>query len=123
MPTAIPFTATASLSFSPDGTLPEASQASAGSGAYDAKDDDQFNLTGSGSTTLTLKGVAKGLQIVVDASATAAPINVRINGGTDDIEISPGGHLQLYNPVPVGGITSVTIAYTTANVVKVIALA
>ena len=92
-------------------------------GSFDEKDDDQFNLTGSGSVTVTLKGPVKALQISIDASSTAAPINVRINGGTDDIEISPGGHMQVHNPVPSVGITSVEIIHTTANVVQVIGLA
>ena len=123
MPTAIPFTVNASLAFSPDGVGPEATQAQSASGTYDEKDDDQFSLTGSGSAAMTLKGPAKALQISVDPSATASVINVRINGGTDDIEVAPGGHIQIFNPVPSVGITSLLIVHTTANVVKVIALA
>ena len=122
MPIAIPFTITASLSFSPDGVLPAAAQAVSIAGAYDAKDDDQYNLAGTGSESITLKGPAKALQISVDANATSAPINVNVNGGSDDLEISPGGHLQISNPVPIGGITTLAIVHTSANVVKVIAL-
>lgn len=122
MPTAIPFTVSTSLSFSPDGVAPVSTQALSETGSYDQKDDDQFNLTGAGSASMTLKAAAKALQISVDASATAAEINVNINGGTDDIEIAPGGHIQIFNPDPNVGITSLDIVHTTANVVKVIAL-
>ena len=122
MPTAVPFTLAASIDFSPDGVAPTCPRSRSITGAWDEKDDDQHNLTGSGSVVVTLKGPAKALYITVDASSTAAPLNIRINGGTDDIEISPGGLMVLSNPNPSVGITSVTIVHTTANVVTLVAL-
>ena len=123
MPIAIPFTITAGLSFSPDGVAAVCPHDLSASGSFDEKDDDQFNLTGAGNVIVTLKAAVKALQISVDASSTAAVVNIRVNGGTDDIEIAPGGHMQVFNPVPVVGITSIEIIHTTSNVVKVIGLA
>jgi hypothetical protein len=123
MPTSIPFTVSAGLTFSPDGVATESPHALSATGSFDQKDDDQVSLSGSGSVVLTLKGQAKALQISVDASATASPILVNVNGGSDDIEISPGGFMEVYNPVPSAGITAITITHTTANVVRVVALA
>lgn len=124
MPLGIPFTVTSSLAFSPDGVAPSSTQSQSATGTYDQKDDDQLSLTGAGTATLTLKGPAKALQISVDPSTTAAEINVQLNSsGNDDIEIAPGGHVQIFNPIPNVGITALDIVYTTSCVVKVIALA
>lgn len=122
MPTAIPFSISTSLSFSPDGVAATCPRSLAASSTFDQKDDDQFELTGAGTVSMTLKAAAKALQISVDASATAAEVNININSGVENIEIAPGGHLQLYNPVPNVGITALDIVYTTSNVVRVVAL-
>lgn len=122
MGSAIPFSGSISLSFSPDDSQPQAVRSLTLTGSFDVQDDDLLSLTGAGTESLTLKAAAKVLFIKVDSSATAAAINVIANGGADTWEISPGGGILYMNPVPSAGITSLDIVYTTSNIVRVVAL-
>lgn len=123
MASAVPFSVSSSLTYSPDDGQPDAIHALVGSGVFDIKADRLLNLAGAGTTVITLDGPAKVLFIKVDAQAISPTvINVNINGGSENIEIAPGGGILLFNPVPVVGITSIDIVHTTTNIVHVVAL-
>jgi len=95
------------------------------SSQFDSANEQVLNLSGSGTAVIPFGTVPaaglKGLLIKVDASTTAAAITVAIDGGTP-FEVSPGGFVAVGSPAPVAGITSVSIAYTSANKVRVWAL-
>lgn len=83
-----------------------------------------LSLTSAGTKTVDLGTIAspgvKGLLVAVEASATAAPIKVQINGSvTGGIEIAPGGFMAVASPVPVTGTTQLDIVYTTPVVVRI----
>jgi hypothetical protein len=89
------------------------------SGTYLALVADLLNVLVPGSVALPFGSIiapgAKGFLIRYDAQgAPAAPVLVTINGGTQPIEISPGGMLVYFNPAPVVGIVSVSIAFAAA---------
>lgn len=96
------------------------------SGQYDSSNEQVLVVTGSGSKTIPFGTVGaaglKGLLIKVDANASGAPVLITINGGNQPIEVSPGGFIAVGSPNPVTGITAITVAYTTANKVRVWAL-
>jgi len=118
------FTISGALSLPPDAGQPLASIPFNGAGSFSSKVDLELNLTGSGSKDVDLGSVeapgAKCVLIEVDSNALSEPINVRFNGGSDtgQLEIAPGGFLAYSNPVPTGGITAITIVYTTDNRVR-----
>lgn len=78
----------------------------------------RFELSGSGTQSVDLSALpaegAKMLVVQVDAdtSPAAAPINLNINGGTDNWEIDTGGFLASGSPEPVTGITQLDIVHT-----------
>jgi hypothetical protein len=117
-----PFSVSVSISFSRDTSQPETTTAFALSDTFEAKDDDIYDLTGAGVESITLKGQAKLLFIKVAADAAAAEILVELNGGSDQIEIPPGGSKLIVNPAPSAGVTSLVINHTTANKVTLVAL-
>lgn len=95
-------------------------------GQYGSENRQVLDLVGTGTASIPF-GTApsaglKGLLIKVDANPTSAPVLVTINGSADPIEISPGGFIAVGSPTPGAGITSISIAYTTANKVRVWAL-
>lgn len=47
------------------------------------------------------------------------PIQVKLNGSTNSVELSSGGFLLLASPNPSSGITSVSIQYSSAGKVHV----
>jgi hypothetical protein len=120
---AAPFTISGSLVFAPDSGQPQATQPFSTASTFESKTEQELNISGAGSQVISFGTLgspgAKALLIEVDASSTGAPINVNVNGGTDDLEISPGGFLALGSPAPVTGITSITIVSTTANKVRI----
>lgn len=76
----------------------------------------RMTLVGAGTKVIPFGTVgspgAKGILIEYLPQAGGVPINVTFNGGTEPVEIAPGGFLALGNPVPVAGITSLSIVYT-----------
>lgn len=111
MPTA--FSLSGSFNFPADDGEPVAKRPFSQSGNFTAKSEQDLVLTGAGTQAVgfgTITGVSAALIEV--ASTSAAPINIRINGGTDDIEIAPGGFLAYSNPVPATPITSMEVVYT-----------
>jgi len=85
---------------------------------YTRKSIHRYELAGAGTQAVDLSSLpstgAKMLVVQVDpdASPAAAPINLRINSGTDDWEIDTGGFLAHGSPEPVVGITTLDIIHT-----------
>jgi len=122
-----PFALQATLQLPPDVGLPQVSVALAVSSQFDSKADFDLQLTGAGTHSVNLgTSIAPGLKallVKVDASATAAPITLLVNGAvTGGFEISPGGGIALASPNPVVGITALDIVHTTAVTVRIWAL-
>lgn len=120
-----PFQAQGSLVFSPDDGIPQVPLPFNYSGAFASLASARLVMTGAGSLAIPMGSIAavKALLLEVEFSATSsAPVILHVNGGTDDIEISPGGILMYVNPSPVAGITSITIDRTEDVVVRVHAL-
>ena len=126
MATATPFTLQGFFRYPPDDGSPEADRDFSVQSSYLSKSEVDLNLVGAGSYTanfgtLTALG-AKGLLVEVAAAApgaTAAPINVRFNGGAEDVEISQGGFLAFGSPNPVAGILGLEIIHTQNACVKI----
>lgn len=84
---------------------------------YTRKTVQRFEKTGSGTGAVDLSNLPTvGAKLIVvqvdpDSSSAALPIQVQINGSTDDIEISVGGFLAYGSPKPAVGITEVTFSY------------
>lgn len=126
MATATPFTLQGFLRYPPDDGAADADRDFSVQSSYLSKSEADLNLVGAGSHTvsfgtLTALG-AKGILIEVAAAApgaTAAPINVRFNGGVEDVEISQGGFFAFGSPNPLAGILGLEIIHTQNACVKV----
>lgn len=123
----IPFSITATLNLPGGPTLPNDPIPAAVSSNFDHDSEFRLVLSGSGTKNLDLGTVGspglKGLLIMVEASSTAAPIVVRANAAVTGVEIAPGGFLAMGSPVPVSGITALSIDYTSSVTVRIWALA
>jgi hypothetical protein len=123
---ASPFAFAGTLQIPSDPSLPPDGIPVNMQGQFSSENTQILNLTGSGSKTVPFGTIGSaglnGLLIRVDPNATSQPINVTVNGGSMPIEISPGGFLSFGSPNPATGITSISIAYTSNNVVRIWAL-
>lgn len=123
-----PFTAQATLSFPPDVSVPAELVEVAFSAQYDQFVWSVMKLTGAGTKAIDFGNIGapgvKAALIKVDADPVAAPINLQWNGGgaPGEQEIAPGGFFMLGSAVPVSGLTSLSIVYTTAVTVRVLLL-
>jgi hypothetical protein len=125
MMAASPYQVTGSITFPPDTGAPVIAPTASGSGQFTSRSDGILNLTGSGTQVVPIGTIpsagAKILQIEVDPDtnpSSRTPILVKFNGNSDGVEISPGGSLQVHNPKPVAGTASLSISYTSDNVVR-----
>jgi hypothetical protein len=122
------FQISGSLAIPPDAGQPNAPLPFSGSGSYSSKVEHILNLVGAATHSLGMGTVispgAKVVLIEVDASSTAAPINLRWNGGgsSGQMEIAPGGFFAVHNPSPVAGLTALDIVHTTENTVRITVL-
>ena len=96
---------------------------------YDSKSSFEYNLPSSSGTkvvdfgTMPTAGV-KALLVTYDGvppggGGPPPVVAILVNGGSTVHELSSGGFLCLGSPVPVAGITAMSIAYTGAGKVKV----
>src|SRR3972149_7991488 len=103
---ATPFTLQGSLVLPPDTGQPNCTIPFALASAFDGEQHYILNLLGAGTKTIDFGTVVspglKAFLLEVDPSATAAPINVRINGGgaVGQWEVSAGGFLACGRPGP-----------------------
>lgn len=120
-----PYQLTASVTFAPDTGAPVIAPTASGSGQFTSRSDGILNLTGSGTQVVPLGTIpsagAKVLQIEVDPDtnpSSRTPIIVKFNGAGTGVEVAPGGSVQIHNPKPVAGTASLSIDYTSDNVVR-----
>ncbi len=88
---------------------------------YDHLVKNRYTFTGAGTKAVDFGSLsaigAKAIAVTVDpdASLAAQPVHVTVNGGTDVMEVAPGGFLLFGSPKPTAaGITSLSIAYTSS---------
>lgn len=111
MPTA--FTLAGSFDFPPDDGEPVAKRPYSQSGSFNSKSEQDLILTGAGTQAVGFGSIAGVVAALIEVAPTSsAPVIIHINGGTDDIEIAPGGFLAYSNPVPGTPITSMDVVYT-----------
>jgi len=92
------------------------------SSSFKPKSEDEYDLSGAGTKAVDMAGIssagAKFFSIEVSTTTpddlpASAPVNLRVNGGTDDIELSPGGFIIFGSPNPTAsGITSLDLVHT-----------
>lgn len=120
---AIAFNLTGQLQSPPDEGAPPVAIAFGVAGQAQSEEGGRLTLTGSGTKTIAFGSIgspgAKAVLIEYLPTSSGAPITVKFNGGTDELEISPGGFFALGNPVPVDGITALTIVYSSDCQVRV----
>jgi hypothetical protein len=115
-----PYTFSGTLVYPPDDGQPAVARPFSVSGQYDVKAEFDYDLLGGGTQVVDFGSVsdAKAIQIEVAADAQA-PVNVRFNGGTDDVEISAGGFLCAANPAPSTGVSALSLVHTNDAKVQV----
>lgn len=110
---ATPFTFSGSLVYPPDAGQPNAARAFSNSGNFDVKAEYEYALVGAGTQVVDFGSVANAKGALVElASDAGAPVNLRVNGGTDDIEVAPGGFFCLSSPSPSVGLSALSIVHT-----------
>lgn len=118
-----PFIITGNLNFPPSTGLPNIDIPFSGQSTFTQKGNDRLVLTGSGTHSVDLGSIStlglKGWAALHEDDGAAAPINIRINSGTDDREISRGGFELYFNPSPASGLLSLDIVHTTDVCVRV----
>lgn len=122
-----PFVIESTLRYPPEDGEPVVPRPVSLSSSYTSKAEFDFTFSGSGSKVVDLGTIATGvraLHIEVDAESTPSiAVNITINGGTDVLQLKPGGFISYGNPDPsAGGITAFTITRTQACRVLVRAL-
>jgi hypothetical protein len=120
------FTFNGTLDFPADTGEPNSQLPFAGQSAATSKFSSTIPLTGSGTLSLDLTSIsglpaagAKGFLIELDTGSGVSPVNVRVNGGTDDLEVSAGGFVAYYSPTPATGVTQIDVVYTADACVRV----
>lgn len=119
-----PFSFSGTLKVPLDLGIPEEMLNVAFASAYDQYCLSKMDLVGAGTKSVPFGNLgapgAKFVLIKVDASATAAPVQLRWNGGgaLGQQEIAPGGFLLLGSSVPVAGMTSLDVVFTTNVTVR-----
>lgn len=112
----ISFVLNGSLQYPPDEGAPPVTVQFGITAQGQSQEGGRMTLTGTGTKVIPFGTVgspgAKGVLIEYLPQPGGVPVNVTFNGGTDALEISPGGFLAIGNPAPTAGITSLSIAYT-----------
>lgn len=122
---ATPFSTSGSLAYPPETGMQPVQLPFGGAGSFESKVEAEYNIPSAGTIdvdfgTLAAPG-AKGFLLEVDANSTGLPINVRFNGAgaAGQMEVSPGGHVSYFSPLPATGITAISIVSTSPNRVRV----
>lgn len=99
------------------------------SSSFSTKSEDEYILTGAGTKAVDMASInatgAKFFSIEVgtlnaSGQPAAAAVMVRVNGGSDDIELAPGGFLVFSSPTPTAlGILSLSLVHTLDALVTV----
>lgn len=118
-----PFSLLAKLLFATDDGKPQVEHTAQGDGQFTTLAAGTLTVLGASTTPVpfgtTPAAGAKAVQLEYLADAVnLQPIQVTFNGGTDQMEISPGGSITYHNPNPVAGLTGMTLAHTTNGTVN-----
>lgn len=91
--------------------------------AYVSEVESRLIMTGAGTTVVPFGTVAApGAKIILveyEPDVAALPISLKFNGGSEVIELKPGGFLAYGNPDPTAGITALSLTRTGDAVVRV----
>jgi hypothetical protein len=106
------FSISGTLNYPPDDGQPVASRPYSQSGNFDSKLELDLVLTGAGTHVVGMGTVAavKGMLIEVTPTSQAS-VSIKINGGDDEWEVSPGGFIAYSNPTPDEAIEDISIVY------------
>lgn len=118
-----PFSISGALSYPADAPLPADPIPLTASGSFDSEASAVYKFSAAGTKavdmgTLPAAG-AKGLLVKVDAQLEAVTVDLTVNGGDEPLQLSAGGMLLYFNPSPVEGITSLSLAYGGACTVRI----
>lgn len=120
---ALAFMLTGQLQAPPDEGAAPAAVAFGITGNYQSEEGGRLALSGAGTKVVSFGSVpaagAKAVLVEFLQTTGAAPVQLRLNGGSEDIELSPGGFFALGSPNPVDGITELSIVYTTDVTLRV----
>lgn len=116
-----PFVLQGTLSYPPDVNQQPVGIPFGANGTYTTLLDARLVMVGAGTEVVPFGTVAgaKVLLIEYEVTTGAVAVQVNVNGGTDDIELSPGGFWAYSNPIPVVGITALSIVRTADAVIRV----
>jgi hypothetical protein len=121
-----PFSIAAAFNLPGDNGLPPDPIPFQGNGSFTSLAEAVLTLSGSGTKALSLGSIpAAGclaILIKVDPNTGGQPVYVTVNGASQPIEISPGGGFLYFNPTPVLGVTTISVAYASNCVVRAWAL-
>jgi len=96
------------------------------SGTFNSLAEYKLELTGAGTKSIDFGTMpAAGAKLIlakVEVGVGVAPVGFRANGGLVAEEVSAGGAKFICSPVPVAGITSLDVDWTTAASVRVLVL-
>jgi hypothetical protein len=124
-PTPQPFSFAGALQLAQDQSLPQDPIAFNSSSQFVSLASEVLNLVGSGTQAVNFGSIAgagaKGVFVRYDAAQApgALPILCSINGGSQPLEVTPGGFIAWMNPSPVSGAVSMSIAFTASCQVRV----
>lgn len=123
-----PYTIGLSLTLPPDTGQPLSTRDYSFSGTFTHKVEHKLELSASGTHVVGMGTIpntgAKAVLIEYENNASGLQaINIRINGGTDDAQVTPGGVYFLSNPSASDGITAISIVHTSVGTVRVTLLA
>lgn len=117
MSTPQPVAFAGAFQLAPDQSLPQDAIPFNYSGTYLALVAELMNQGGAGSVAIPFGSIGapgcKGLLIRYDAQpAPAAAVMLRLNGGAEDIELTPGSLFMYFNASPANGIISAQLIFT-----------
>ena len=96
------------------------------SGTFNSLAEYKLELTGAGTKSIDFGTMppagAKLIFAKVEPGVGVAPVGFRINGGTAVEEVAAGGGKFLSSPVPVSGVTSLSVEYTADASVRILVL-
>lgn len=127
MPTAQPVAFAGSFQVAADQSLPQDPVPFNYSGTYLALQGNLMNVGGAGLVDIPFGSLGeegspgvKGLLIRYDAQPSpAAAVMLKVNGGSDTIELTPGSFLVYFNANPAAGITGASLTFTAACQIRV----
>jgi len=107
------FSIAGSLDYPPDDGQPIVKRPFSRSGNFNSKMEADLVLAGAGTQSVGFGTITQLKAALIEVDPTSlAPVILHINGGTDPIEIAPGGFWAYSNPAPATPITSMDVVYT-----------